>query len=125
MSTGLNDTETKADVFALSPRQKQLRLLTAVTLTVLIIMITVGIFHPFFHPEIPKSLTPELRKFMKVRLLLIYCYWTACLLAPLFLVVLAYLDMREVKIKSIIAKSEMIQEMAADMRESAKKRKPN
>ncbi len=108
----MEETEQKQDVLALSVRQKQLRLMTGIILIILLIMVAIGLFHPFFHPIIPKSLPIEARKLMKVRLALIFFYWSVCLMMPVFLIALAYLDVREVRLKLLMAKRDIFIDLA-------------
>jgi hypothetical protein len=105
--------------FSLSPQQRRLRTVTAVVLVVILLMIVFGMTSPFFHPARPAVLTPRLQKALTVRILFIGSYWIVCTLLACSLIVLAWLDLREVRRKL----SEARRDMWKDILERSRERK--
>jgi hypothetical protein len=103
--------------FRLTPRQRRLRVVTAVILTVVVCMVGVGMKHPFFHRlaappvqqlareaytakrehRLPRPEAARASRVVKLKLLTIYLYWTAFFLLASSLFVIAWLDIREVE----------------------------
>jgi hypothetical protein len=108
--------------FRLTLRQRRLRTATAVILGVIALMIVFGNAHPFFHPHPPAALTPHLRRLFGVRMLLILSYWTVCLLFTVGLVVLAWLDVREIRLHMMMARRDIWRELAD--RQRSRQRNP-
>src|SRR3989442_13126003 len=67
-----------ADRFSLSPRQRRLRVITLLILVGVILMIVVGLTHPFFRPVRPAVLTPRIARALKVKILIIGLSWISC-----------------------------------------------
>ena len=101
----------------LTPRQRTLRIVTLVLLLVIAAMIAFGMTHPFFHLPRPAYMTPTLRKALAVRGLMILVYWTACLLLTCGLFLVAWLDLREVRLKMLMVRRDIWREMAGRPRE--------
>src|SRR5947209_7510504 len=96
-----------ADRFSLSPRQRRFRIITVLILVGVIIMIVVGLTHPFFRPVHPPILTPRIARALKVKILIIGLYWISCSLLTASLFLMAWLDLREVRRKLLQARREM------------------
>ncbi|HSV75240.1 MAG TPA: hypothetical protein VLH79_15905 [Chthonomonadales bacterium] len=82
---------------ALTPRQRRLRIITIAVLAVVTVLVAVGLLHPFFDLQAPAEVTPEVRRALAVRGIVILFYWTVCMLLGLSLAVLAWLDIREIQ----------------------------
>jgi hypothetical protein len=83
--------------FGLSPLQRRLRVATALLLLAASGMIVFAVYHPFFHFPHPIHPTPQLRHEMARRALFVLAYWTVCFLLVLAMLVVAWLDLREVR----------------------------
>jgi hypothetical protein len=84
------------DPLALTPRRRRLRVLTGVVLLVVIVMVVYGMRDPFF--TIPAGqIAATARRAMVVRAILILVYWTFCMFMGLSLIVIAWLDVRELR----------------------------
>jgi hypothetical protein len=94
----------EGDLFDLTLRQRRLRMMTGIVLTIIAAMFFVGMTHPFFRPIHPAVLTEAVRRAIKVKALVIFLYWTACLLLTAALMVFALLDVREIRKKIAIAR---------------------
>ena len=103
--------------FGLTPRQRTLRRVTLMLLLIIAIMIGFGMMHPFFHLHPPHVMTPTVRKALAVRGLLILFYWTICLLLACSLVFVAWLDLREVRLRMLMARRDIWRNMAGRSRQ--------
>lgn len=83
--------------FRLSPLQRRLRVITAILLAVVSAMVVFSMVHPFFRFRHPVHLTPEVRHAIAVHALLVLAYWTVCFCLVLAMLVVAWLDIREVR----------------------------
>ena len=102
-----------AIVARLTPRQRRLRVATILILAVIAVMIVVGVTQPFFHPHPHGLLTPLRRKALAVQALIIMSYWTVAMLLACALFLLAWLDIREVRLKTALARRDMWRDVAA------------
>lgn len=131
-------------VLALTPRQRRLRVITALLLILIVGMVGTGILHPFFRslapPEAlekvrqermaeqqarqsgvpPPPMSPQ-RRAVTVKLIFLYFYWTLCFLLALSLVVVAWLDLREVRRKLLTARRDLWKETVEEMRQRVKR----
>jgi len=135
------DSPSPGKVLALTPRQKRLRVATALLLGLIVVMVGMGIMHPFFRsvaaPDViervrreiqaermagsaPKPYSPE-RRAVIVKLIVLYSYWTLCFLMALSLVVVAWLDLREVRRKLLMARRDMWKETVEEMHRRVKR----
>jgi hypothetical protein len=84
------------DPLALTPRRRRLRVLTVLVLLAVIAMVLYGTRDPFF--ALPSGpVVAAARHAVAVRALIILLYWTFCMFLGLSLVVLAWLDLREIR----------------------------
>jgi len=95
----VHDPRLTAALTTLTLRQRRLRVATVLVLALVVVLVIFGLVHPFFNLTPPGKLTPEVRRALAVRGLLILLYWTVCMLLGLSLAVLAWLDIREVQRK--------------------------
>ncbi len=79
-------------------------------------MIAFGALHPFFHIVHPLVLTPRLRRAIAVKGVLILGYWTLCFMLTLSLLLVAWLDVREVRRSVLREQRDMWQEIAEQAR---------
>lgn len=102
--------ELHPNPFELNLRQRRLKVLTFVIIGVIAFLLIVSIFHPFFHPTPPAILTEKIRKALKVQALLIWLYYSTCLMLSFFLVIIAWLYTREVRDQLLAARKTIIRE---------------
>ncbi|NUQ71054.1 MAG: hypothetical protein HUU17_09565 [Chthonomonadales bacterium] len=113
--------------FRLTHRQRRLRTLTAVILLTIGAMVVFGLSHPFFRSSgdtqirrlareavllrhaggTPDAAGDRARRVVAVRLTLIALYWSVCFCLTALLVVLAWLDAREVRRRLLLSRSAM------------------
>jgi hypothetical protein len=101
-----------AALSTLSPRQRRLRVITAIVFIVLGVMIFVGFSHPFFHPVVPPFASLAVRRAFAVRALFIMLYWSICFVLLFSLVIVAWLDYREIKLKMLMARRDIFRDIA-------------
>ncbi|MBM3494872.1 MAG: hypothetical protein FJX72_11235 [Armatimonadetes bacterium] len=109
--------------FRLTLRQRRLRVLTAFVVLLILGMVGFGVRHPFFRsagePEVralarqavvarrmgqtPSSEAERARRAAAVRIAFIGAYWSGCFLLSGALLVLAWLDAREIRRKLVDA----------------------
>lgn len=122
--------------FALTPRQRRLRVVTLTVLVLVGAMIAVGVRAPFFRSAGSPAIRALAREALvarredrpvrpaavrasravRVRLIAIYLYWTCCILLTTSLFVLAWLDMREVQRKLARARRDIWRVIAEEHR---------
>lgn len=115
--------------FRLTLRQRRLRVVTAVVLLLVVGMVGLGLNHPFFRsagdPEVrglarqavfartanqtPSEEAERARRAIVVRIATIGAYWSLCFALSVVLLVLAWLDVREVRRKLLDARVSMLQ----------------
>ena len=98
--------------FGLTPRQVRLRGITLALLIFIGGMILLGTSHPFFHRSHGLLVTEAARKAYALKLIFIFGYWSICLSLVFSLVIVAWLDLREVRRKALLAQRHIIQEIA-------------
>ena len=103
----MESEQPKPDILALTPRQRRLRVLTFVILAAVHIMLEVGLTHPFFRPTRPPVMTEQIKKAIQVKILMVGFYWISCALLTTTLFILAWLDLREVRKKLLLARRDM------------------
>ena len=103
----MESEQPKPDILALTPRQRRLRVLTFVILAAVLIMLVVGLTHPFFRPTRPPVMTEQIKKAIQVKILMVGFYWISCALLTTTLFILAWLDLREVRKKLLLARRDM------------------
>ena len=108
---------SQPDPLALTPRQRRLRVLTVVILAAVILMIIVGLTHPFFRPTRPPVLTDQVRRALQAKVLIVGFYWIFCALLATSLFILAWLDLREVRRKLLLARRDMWKDILEQHRE--------
>jgi hypothetical protein len=109
-------------------RQRRLRVLTALVLALIVVMVTFGLSHPFFRSVggagvralarqavvarrvgTPVARSAErARRAVAVRLAFIGAYWSVCFMLSGVLLVLAWLDVREIRRKLLAARLSMV-----------------
>ena len=110
--------QPSTDILALSPKQRRLRAVTLVILTMVIMMVVAGATHPFFRPAgRPPVMTERIEQAIKVKILMIGFYWITCLLLTTTLFILAWLDLREVRRKLLLARRDMWKNILEQHRE--------
>ena len=107
-------------LFQLTLRQKRLRSITLLVIGVIFVMLAFAWFHPFFHPIGPVVLTERARRALAVQGLFILGYYAIVFLLALFLVVIAWLYARDVRVQLLMAQRDIWKEMV-DRRESLRK----
>ena len=105
------------DPLALTPRQRRLRVVTVIILAAVILMIAVGLIHPFFRPTRPEVLTDQIRRAIQAKVLIVGLYWISCALLTSSLFILAWLDLREVRRKLLLARRDMWKDILEQHRE--------
>lgn len=111
----------------LTPRQIRLRYLTVILLGIIVLMIGVGMSHPFFHmkppaalmqrpPTLPASELRAVKQAFAAKLLLVGLYWAACVLLTLLLPVFAWLYTREIHLQELVARRDIWREVAGGKR---------
>ena len=116
-----SDSPPASIPFALTQHQRRLRTITAVLLLFIVAMIVFGVTSPFFHIARPVIMTPVIRKRLAVRGLAIMAYWTVCILLALSLLLVAWLDLREVRRKLLVARRDIWKDIAERSRERHEK----
>jgi hypothetical protein len=111
--------------FTLTPRQRRLRVFTVVIVLFVIAMILFGMTHPFFRPRAPEAMTPRVRDAFRVQVLIVGFYWTACMLMATSLIVIAWLDVREIRRKIGAARRQIAEESLRRSIERAQERPPH
>ena len=112
-----NSSDARPDPLRLTPRQRRLRVLTLIILATVILMIAVGLIHPFFHPSRPTVMTPHIRRAIQAKILIVGFYWITCALLTTSLFLLAWLDLREVRRKLLLARRDMWKDILEQHRE--------
>ena len=98
--------------FPLTPRQRRHRMITVFLLSVIGIMLFVGVRHPFFDLRIHAPLTPVVRKALAAKGIMIMGYWTVCFLLAMGLIVVAWLEYREIQRKLLTVRRDIWREIA-------------
>jgi phosphatidylserine synthase len=114
MSEPIVEHKRKPIDFSLTLKQRRLRTVTAVIVVAVIVMIAVGMIHPFFHPSLAQNASEVARKAFKAQLLMIAFYWTVCLILGFSLSILAWLDVREIRRKIAEAQRDIWRDVADD-----------
>ena len=120
----MESEQPKPDILALTPRQRRLRVLTFVILAAVLIMLVVGLTHPFFRPTRPPVMTEQIKKAIQVKILMVGFYWISCALLTTTLFILAWLDLREVRKKLLLARRDMWKDIL-DQHQQRRSEKPN
>lgn len=97
----------------LTQAQRRHRLVTLFLLVVIVVMIVIGLKHPFFDLRIHGPMTPAVRKALAAKGVMIMGYWTVCFLLALGMVVVAWLEFREIQRNLILARRDVWREIAA------------
>jgi len=120
----MTDAETPSGriQFTLSMRQRRLRVLTLVILAFIVLMIVYGMTSPFFHLHPPALLSHHLRRAFALRAMFILGYWTVCILLACSLFFIAWLDIRELRLQTLMARRDMWRDIANRSREQAARR---
>ncbi|HXG23099.1 MAG TPA: hypothetical protein VNJ09_00985 [Chthonomonadales bacterium] len=100
-------TPARMPLFTLTPRQRRLRVVTLLLLAAIAMMIIFAMTHPFFRFELPPTITPAIRKALAVKGLIILGYWTVCLALTMGLILMAWLDLREIRRKIVMAQRDI------------------
>lgn len=108
-------------------RQRRLRVLSAVVLLIILSLVAAGVTQPFFRsvgsPQVrelarqammdkragrtPTARAEHARRAAAVRVAVIGAYWTLCFLLSALLLILAWLDVREVRKKLLAAQRQL------------------
>ena len=120
----MESEQPKPDILALTPRQRRLRVLTFVILAAVLIMLVVGLTHPFFRPTRPPVMTEQIKKAIQVKILMVGFYWISCALLTTTLFILAWLDLREVRKKLLLARRDMWKDIL-EQHQQRRSEKPN
>ncbi len=96
-SSADQEPEPSPPSFGLSPRQRRLRVTTAILLGAVASMIAFASFHPFFRFHHVAPVTKQIKNAIALKALLILGYWTVCFGLVLAMLVVAWLDIREVR----------------------------
>jgi hypothetical protein len=107
--------------FTLTPRQRRLRVWTLLILAVIAMMIIFAMVHPFFRLQPPLTVTPTIRKALAVKGLMILGYWTICLALTMSLILLAWLDLREIRRKILMAQRDIWKDILEQSRKRREK----
>ena len=99
----------KPDPFAPNLRQQRLRVITYIIIGIIAVMLFVSVVHPFFHPTPPAVMTEKIRRAFKVQVLMIWLYYSTCLLLSFLLIIIAWLYTREVRFQLINERMKMLQ----------------
>ncbi|MEP6755279.1 MAG: hypothetical protein ABJA67_07250 [Chthonomonadales bacterium] len=103
------EDDYKPDPFAPNLRQRRLRVITYIVIGIIATMLCVSVVHPFFHPTPPAMMTEKIRRAFKVQALIIWLYYSTCLLLAFLLVIIAWLYTREVRFQLINERMKMLQ----------------
>ena len=98
--------------FHLTPRQRRHRMITVILLIVIGVMIAIGVTQPFFDLRIHGPLTPVVRKAVAAKGIMIMGYWTVCFLFAVGLLIVAWLEYREIQRKLLVARRDVWRELA-------------
>ncbi len=98
--------------FSLTPRQRRYRAATAVLLVIIIAMIVYGRTSPFFRVGSHRVLTPLAVKALKAKAIFLFGYWSVCLILAFFLVLIAWLEIREIRRKANAVRRDFAREIA-------------
>lgn len=124
MSESPSPSSSPPERFELTLRQRRLRMLTTIILLVIFVMILIGATQPFFHFAPPPHMTPKVRKAMAVKAMIVLSYWTVCFILAACLPIIAWLDVREVRLKMAVARRDIWREVA-DRHQQEKQTKRN
>lgn len=113
----MTELEEATVPLAITPRQRRLRVWTAVVLATIVVMIVIGVTSPFFKPSQPAVWTARTYKALQVKALFIGLYWIICTLMATSLFLLAWLDVREVARAATAARRDYWREIADRTRE--------
>ena len=92
--------------------QRRHRQITLVLLVVIMVMIVVGLRHPFFDLRIHATMTPLVRKALAAKGIVIMGYWTVCILLALGMILIAWLEFREIQRKLLMARRDVFRDLA-------------
>ena len=114
----IEDRDVTNDPFILTIRQRRLRMITGIILAIIAVMIIVSLISPFFHPAAPAIMTEKVRRAFKVQAMIIWFYYSICLLLSFSLVIIAWLYVREVRLQLLMARRDIFREMSRSAPES-------
>src|SRR5438067_4276557 len=96
----------------LTQAQRRHRVVTIVLLVIIVVMIVVGLTQPFFDLRIHGPMTPIVRKAVAAKGIMIMGYWTVCFLLALSLLLVAWLEFREIQRNLLLARRDVLREIA-------------
>lgn len=108
----METSEPSAILTQLTPSQRRRRVWTFVFLATICAMILIGRFHPFFKFARPEHLTRAAQKALAVKGMMVMGYWTVCFLLAITLLLLAWMEIREVQRKALIARRDVWRDIA-------------
>jgi hypothetical protein len=110
--------------FELTPRQRRLRTLTVILLAVILVMLTVAIFHPFFHPTAPQVLTERVRRAIAIQGIFILSYIAVIFTLAVGLIIIAWLYTREIRLQLLMAQRDIWKDIVDRHGESQRAKMP-
>ena len=110
-------SEPSAILTQLTPSQRRRRAWTFILLATIAAMILVGQFHPFFKFARPEHLTRAAQKALAVKGIMVMGYWTVCFLFAIALLLLGWMEIREVQRKALIARRDVWRDIADKTRD--------
>jgi hypothetical protein len=88
-------------------------MMTTLLLLIIVGMIVFGLYHPFFHMHIPPVMSERVRKAYTIKTVLILGYWSVCIIFTFTLFFMAWLDIREIQRKFILARQNILHDIAS------------
>ncbi len=108
----METSEPSAILTQLTPSQRRRRVWTFVLIAFIALMIAVGRIHPFFKLVRPEHMTRAAQKALAVKGIMVMGYWTVCFLLAVGLLLLAWMEFREVQRKALIARRDVWRDLA-------------
>ena len=121
----MSDTAPATSSFSpLTPRQQRLRRIVVIILFAIAALSAFGLLHPFFRLTHQGPLTKTVRRALAVKGVLILGYWSIVFLLALALIIIAWLDIGEIRKKLAHERADILRRMAEQSRSERKRKRP-
>jgi hypothetical protein len=112
----MSDAHPPSPLLELTPRQRRLRRIVVILLVAIGVLCAFGVLHPFFRLRHSGPLTETVRKALAVKGIFILSYWSIVFLLAVVLILVAWLDIREIRAKLAREQVDILRRMAEQAR---------